>query len=269
LPGADLAADLELLTEAARQAAEVALGFFGARPRQWVKAGESPVCEADIAVDRLLRERLTAARPGYGWLSEETADTPERRGKRRLFVVDPVDGTRAFLAGSPEWMVALAVVEDGVPIVAALAEPVPGRLYAAARGGGAWRSATRLGVSAVPLPAAARVAGGKAQLDVPLPAFAETVPRIPSLALRLVRVATGEIDAAFASSGSHDWDLAAADLLVREAGGLVTDTHGRPLAYNGERTTQPHVMAANAGLHAAVLAAAGRAKAPDRRMRPG
>jgi myo-inositol-1(or 4)-monophosphatase len=117
-------------------------------------------------------------------------------------------------------------------------------------------------------PAAARVAGGKAKLDMPLPAFAETVPRIPSLALRLVRVASGELDAAFASSGGHDWDLAAADLLVREAGGLVTDTHGRPLAYNAERTTQPHVMAANAGLHAAVLAAAGRAKAPDRGARP-
>ena len=125
MPDAD-AADLALLAEAARAAGALALTFFGADPRQWTKAGKSPVSEADIAVDRLLHEHLTVARRDYGWLSEETADTPERLDKRRLFVVDPIDGTRAFLAGSPEWTVALAVVEDGRPTVGVVYAPVAG-----------------------------------------------------------------------------------------------------------------------------------------------
>src|SRR5438046_1303186 len=129
--------DLDLLVAAAREAAALALGFFGQDPQSWAKGATSIVSEADFAVDRLLIERLRSSRPEYGWLSEETADNPERLPKRRIFVVDPIDGTRAFLSGRSEWCVSLAVVEAGRPIAAALITPVLGGLYRAASGGGA------------------------------------------------------------------------------------------------------------------------------------
>ncbi|NLH79589.1 MAG: 3'(2'),5'-bisphosphate nucleotidase CysQ, partial [Phyllobacteriaceae bacterium] len=107
MPGADatLSEDLSLLAETARAAGDVALSFFRRDPAVWHKSGGSPVSEADVAVDRLLAERLCAARPAYGWLSEETADGPDRLERRRVFVVDPIDGTRAFLRGDEEWTV--------------------------------------------------------------------------------------------------------------------------------------------------------------------
>src|SRR5712664_1853384 len=118
--------DLDLLVAAAREAAALALTFFGQDPRSWAKGATSIVSEADFALDRLLAERLRTARPDYGWLSEETADNPERLDRRRVFVVDPIDGTRAFLSGRSEWCVSLAVVADGRPVVAVLLAPALG-----------------------------------------------------------------------------------------------------------------------------------------------
>ena len=108
-----LDADLELVRKAAREAGELAMRYFRRDPQVWMKAGNSPVTEGDLAVDRLLRDRLSAARPDYGWLSEETADSSERLSALRTFVVDPIDGTRGFIAGSAEWCVSVAIVEDG------------------------------------------------------------------------------------------------------------------------------------------------------------
>jgi myo-inositol-1(or 4)-monophosphatase len=267
LPDAD-AADLLLLVDAARTAGALALSYFGADPRQWKKGESSLVSEADIAVDRLLHARLTSARADYGWLSEETADTPERLGKRRLFVVDPIDGTRAFLGGSPEWTVALAVVEDGRPTVGVVFAPVPGDLYAARLGGGARRNDAPIRASAAEHPARARAAGAKAPLEVRVPAFGEMVPRIPSLALRMTRVAEGTIDAAFAAAGSHDWDLAAADLLVHEAGGRLTDITGVSPTYNRAATRQPSLVAAAPLLHRNVIDAFARHGGRSERDKP-
>ena len=129
--------DLDLLVDAAEAAGELALRFFRQNPKNWAKGLSSIVSEADIAVDQLLEESLSAARPDYGWLSEETTDNAERLSRQRVFVVDPIDGTRAFLAGDREWTVSLAVVEAGRPIVAALFAPALGALYRASAGGGA------------------------------------------------------------------------------------------------------------------------------------
>ena len=129
--------DLDLLVTAAREAGDLALRFFGRDPQSWAKGLTSIVSEADFAVDRLLADRLTPARPDYGWLSEETADSPDRLARRRIFVVDPIDGTRAFLSGRAEWCISLAIVEDGRPIAAALYAPVIGALFRAIAGGGA------------------------------------------------------------------------------------------------------------------------------------
>lgn len=240
----------------AREAGALALSFFGQTPKAWTKAGDSPVTEADIAVDRLLHQRLLAARPDYGWLSEETADSASRLSARRLFVVDPIDGTRGFIGGRTDWTVSLAVVDAGRPVAAALFAPVAGDLYAAAAGAGATRNGTPMAVTGTADPAQARVAGGKAKVDVPLPEFGEIIPRVASLALRIGLVAAGAIDGAFASVGSHDWDIAAADLLVTEAGGRLTDFTGTPPAYNRPHPRHPSLVAAGPGLHRALLAGA-------------
>lgn len=239
MPGAEPSAadraDQALLAAAVEAAAPIALGYFRADPQVWMKAGNSPVSEADIAVDRYLRERLRAARPDYGWLSEETADDADRLNRARVFVVDPIDGTRAYLAGRAEWAISAAVVEAGVPVAAALLQPVTGTLLVATRGGGAFDGDTALAVSTRSGLPGARVSGSKRFQDHPL--FSgrgmRSLPQIPSLALRLARVAQGVLDVAFAAPGAHDWDLAAADLLVREAGGTITDSAGAELVYNG------------------------------------
>jgi myo-inositol-1(or 4)-monophosphatase len=245
LPGVDLAnqdrADTALLAAAVEAAAPIALGYFRADPQVWLKAGNSPVSEADLAVDRYLKDRLCAARPDYGWLSEETADDPSRLQRSRVFVVDPIDGTRAFLAGKKEWAISAAVVENGVPVSGALLQPATGVLLVATRGGGAFQAGVELRVAATAGLAGARVSGSKRLQDHP--AFAGlgmvSVPQIPSLALRFARVAQGELDIAFAAPNAHDWDLAAADLLIREAGGTITDSTGAELVYNGAVPRHP------------------------------
>jgi myo-inositol-1(or 4)-monophosphatase len=140
LPGIDAAAfeaDLKLLEDAALEAGELALTFFGRDPETWFKGNKSPVSEADIAVDRFLGETLRAARPDYGWLSEETADDPIRLQHDRVFIVDPIDGTRAFLAGGDEWTVSVAVVDKGRPVAGAVYCPRRKEMFLAAKGGGA------------------------------------------------------------------------------------------------------------------------------------
>jgi myo-inositol-1(or 4)-monophosphatase len=245
------------MASAAREAATLALSYFQRDPTSWAKNGGSVVSVADMAVDALLKDRLRAARPDYGWLSEETTDTPDRRAARRVFVVDPIDGTRAFLAGRPEWMVSLAVVEGARPVAAALAAPVSGELYTATRAGGAWRDGQAVAVSAAHDPERATVASPKGGLDSRLPTFGTIVPRIPSLALRLTRVAEGKLDGALVSVDSHDWDLAGADLLIMEAGGRFSDFAGRPIAYNRATPRHPALVAGAPHLHAAILARLG------------
>jgi myo-inositol-1(or 4)-monophosphatase len=260
LPGADAAAvdraDTALLAAAVAAAAPIALGFFRADPRVWLKAGNSPVSEADLAVDAFLKTRLLDARPDYGWLSEETADDPARLTRSRVFVVDPIDGTRAFLAGKVEWAISAAVVEAGAPVAAALLQPATDTLIVATRGGGAYEAGVELRVSSRAALAGARVSGAKRLQDHP--AFAAlgmvSLPQIPSLALRFARVGQGELDLAFASPNAHDWDLAAADLIVREAGGAITDSTGAELVYNGAVPRHPALAAGPRRLGPAIAA---------------
>ena len=269
MPGADphwttfageLAADVDLLAEAAREAGEIALRWFRRDPTVWYKDGGSPVSEADLAVDRHLKQRLLAARPDYGWLSEETADGPERLDRARVFVVDPIDGTRAFVAGDEGWTVSLAVVEAGRPIVAALVQPATGAIWQAASGGGARRDGELLSIADRHDLAGARIAGPKKYLEhaaVRRIGFAET-RFVPSLALRVAQVADGRLDIAYGSSNAHDWDLAAADLLVQEAGGRLAVPSGEAIAYNRAVPRHPALVAAGPGLFEAARELLGR-----------
>jgi myo-inositol-1(or 4)-monophosphatase len=231
-----------------REAGTLARKAFGTPVRTWVKEHDSPVSEVDIAVNLLLKERLAAIVPEAAWLSEESEDDPARLDAPLVWIVDPIDGTRAFINGLPDWTVSVALVEAGRPVVAALYAPVTGEFFRAAAGTGATRNGTPIAATPGSTLAGTRMAGPKRVLDhIAAVAPALTIPpRIHSLALRLARVADGTLDAAFASSTSRDWDLAAADLLVHEAHGALTTLGGAPLAYN--RTSTVHDTLVAAGL---------------------
>ena len=133
----DLATDHALLLDAVREAGALALKYFRTDVESWDKSPDNPVSEADLAVDKLLRDKLMTARPGYGWLSEETADTPDRRTKSHVWIVDPIDGTRAFLRGTPQFAVSAALVVDEHPVSGAVFNPAQGEMFEAKKGGGA------------------------------------------------------------------------------------------------------------------------------------
>ena len=241
---------LPAIIAAAQRAGETAMGYFrhGARTSAGVqsKAGGSPVTEADHAVDRYLIEQLRGLDADAGWLSEETADTPERLGRSRVFIVDPIDATRAFMTGDPRWGVSIAWVVDGLPRLGVLAMPALGQTFTALEGKGAWIGDRRVRVSSAESLRNARVAGTVPMLE----RFARTgapvqpQPKVPSLAYRLAMVANGDLEAGFASTNAHDWDIAAADLIVHEAGGFLIDAQGRRPAYN--RPTPTHGILAAA-----------------------
>ncbi|MBB5752111.1 3'(2'),5'-bisphosphate nucleotidase CysQ [Prosthecomicrobium pneumaticum] len=247
--------DLLLIAAAAREAGAIALRYFRNNPRRWTKGVSSPVTEADIAVDDFLSARLRAARPDYGWLSEETADGPERLDRARVFVVDPIDGTRGFIEGDRRWTVSIAVVEHGRPVAAALYAPALDELFEARTGGGATLGGRPLALATPPALDAAHIAGPRRQaklLGTRAPDF------VPSLAYRIALVATGRIDVAIAGPNAQDWDIAAADLIVAEAGGLLADLDGAPPRYNRSDPRHPALVAAAPALQHAVAAALGR-----------
>lgn len=246
--------DLPLLREAAREAGAIAMGYFGQNPQVWMKGGTSPVSEADHAADAYLRRTLLAARPDYGWLSEETVDDPVRLSARRTFVVDPIDGTRGFLEGQRTWCVSVAVVEQGRTLAGVLECPALDESYWALPGQGAFRNGKRITVREPT--GTAEISGLKQLIDL-MPAEwqrrLKRAPYSPSLAYRLAMIANGSLDATFVKPNAHDWDIAAADLILREAGGQLLDRHGRAPLYAGE-VIRHGTLAAGSGELLAVLA---------------
>lgn len=248
--------DLALLESAVREAGGIARQFFGTDYKRWSKAGGSPVTEADLAVDKFLRERLLAARPGYGWLSEESTDNPARLTKRQVFVVDPIDGTIAFLKSRPHFTICAAIVTDERPGAGAVYNPMSDELYSAREGGGARRNGQPIHVSARAALEGCAMLGDRTQLSVaPWPAM--HVQNRNSVALRMALVADGSADAAVSLSAKRDWDLAAADIIVCEAGGTVTDLCGAPLRYNRPDALQPGLIASGPGMHAEIVSLIG------------
>jgi len=251
------AADLALLVTAAREAGEIALGHWRRDPEVWDKGGNDPVSEADFAVDRHLRERLLAARPGYGWLSEETPDSADRLGCERVFIVDPIDGTRAFVDGQETWAHSLAVTEAGEVTAGVVFLPAKNRLYAAALGEGARLEGALIAASPRTEAPGARVLANRTNFEpgnwtVP-PDDLERSFR-PSLAYRLALVGEGRFDAMLTLRDAWEWDIAAGALIAAEAGGIVTDRTGAPIRFNAPGARAPGVLAAAPGVHGALLA---------------
>lgn len=232
----DATSDLALLEGAARAAGEIARKHFGQGPETWQKGGgQGPVSEADLEIDEMLRRDLLAARPDYGWLSEETADTPERLTCTHVFVVDPIDGTRAFLEGQRTFSHSLAIVEHGMPVAAAIYLPMLDHLYLATRGGGATCDGAPIRVSGrTDLDGATMLATKSHVADTLWKGGCPPVKRHfrPSLAYRLALVAEGQFDAMVTLRPAWEWDIAAGALMVTEAGGTIADRTGAPLAFN-------------------------------------
>jgi myo-inositol-1(or 4)-monophosphatase len=248
---AQLRAPLEaIMRDAGELARETSRGPF----KRWTKGHDkSPVSEGDIAVNDFLFARLNSLAPGTAWISEETE---EEVGEHTLaWVVDPIDGTRAYISGRDDWTVSVALVEHGRPVLAALYAPVLEEMFLAVQGAGATLNGKPIAVSGGAELAGARFSGPKPYLER-LAALSPQIlpqPRIYSLALRLTRVAQGTLEGAFASHGSHSWDLAAADLLVHEAGGALTDFTGRSLSHNQPEAAHGALIAAGAARHRTLI----------------
>jgi myo-inositol-1(or 4)-monophosphatase len=257
IPHFDWQADLALITEAAREAGKVAMAHFGQSPEVWWKnEGRSPVSAADYAANRILEEILRHARPNYGWLSEETDDDPARLSCDTLFVIDPIDGTRAFLAGKDTWCVSVAVVHRGKPVAGILVAPSLGEEFTTTIDGPARRNGQDISVSTAGIEGSLKLASAQdmvASFSSVLRPRIERVDHIPSLAYRLALVADGRIDATLVKKSSHDWDLAAADLILARAGGSLTDLDGEALVYNRQEVTHPVLCAASRELLPALL----------------
>ena len=250
-----LARDVQLLQDTVREAGNLALSLFRTELKNWTKGASSPVSEADIAVNDLLEARLRTATPDYGWLSEESADDDERLGKHLVWIVDPIDGTRGYLAGREDWCVSVALVEEATPVLAAVFAPVTDEFFFAARGQGAMRNAEPILVTGGTTLDFARVAGPKPLVERLDPTRKDIIlhPRIASLALRLCRVAQGNLDAAFAGGQSRDWDLAAANLIVQEANGKMTALSGDAILYNRREVVHGVLVAAGHDRHASIV----------------
>jgi myo-inositol-1(or 4)-monophosphatase len=204
----------------------------------------------DLQVDAFLRERLAALDPEAGWLSEETVDDSDRIERRRLWVVDPIDGTRDYLRGRPGWCVSVALVEDRVPVLGVLSAPMRDELWTAQRGRGSFRNGQRLRVSP-----RAELAGARVPADT-LPKVDSDlvpVPRPNSIALRIAMVAAGEADLVATLRWGFEWDIAAAVLIAEEAGATVSGALGQPLAFNTSSGEAFGLMVATPGIHAAAV----------------
>ena len=243
--------DLELVTDAAREAGKIALRFFSGDYRRWNKPGGSPVTEADLAIDAFLKESLCRARPDYGWLSEESLDDPARLNARRIFMVDPIDGTVAFMKGKPHFTICAAVIEDGRPFCGVVFNPARDECFTAQAGQGA-----RLNGSAIHASGRTEIEGcrllGNRQVFAGWPPM--QIENFSSIAYRVALVAEGRFDAMISLTSKRDWDLAAADIILNEAGGQLVGADGKLLTYNLSAAAQNATIAAGRGLIEPLLA---------------
>jgi myo-inositol-1(or 4)-monophosphatase len=244
------AATLATLIEAARRGGDIALSYFRLNAHTAAavtyKTGGSPVTEADHAVDAALADILRAAFPAAAWLSEETEDDPARLARDTVIVLDPIDGTRAFVKGDPCWTVALALVRNGRPVAGVVHAPALNETFAAALGAGATLNGAPIHAAQFAALDGVQVGGPRGlrlALAVKAGFRAEPGPPSPSLAYRLVSVAAGRVEIGLSGAGSHDWDIAAADIILEEAGaGLHED--GGQVRYNQASTGHNALVAA-------------------------
>jgi myo-inositol-1(or 4)-monophosphatase len=257
-----LEADLTLLVQAAKRSGDIARAHFGNAYKKWDKdGGAGPVTEADLAVNAMLEESLQTARPNYGWLSEETADTQERQNVEHLFIIDPIDGTRSFIEGSKTWAHSLAIAQHGEIIAGVVYLPMRSMMFTATRGGGAFLNGDRLSLdTAAPVTddlSGAHILATKPNMQ-PQHWRGGKVPQFtrhhrPSLAYRLALIAEGRFDAMMTLRPSWEWDIAAGALIASEAGARVTTKNGKALKFNAPHPQLDGVLVAPEPMHQALF----------------
>jgi len=249
--------DLELLTTAAGTAGEIALRYFRKDPEQWDKGdGQGPVTQADMEVNAALEQTLRGARPDYGWMSEESADEPARLRAERVFIIDPIDGTRAFIDGNSAFAHSIAVAEAGRIVAGVVFLPALDKLYTAAEGQGATLNHAPIAVRRKDKLNGAQVLSNRAALERKhWPSGVPDVERVfrPSLAYRLCLVAEGRFDAMVTFRNAWEWDTAAGTLIAAEAGAAVSDGVGRAMRFNAPSRAHQGCIVAAPELHAALL----------------
>jgi myo-inositol-1(or 4)-monophosphatase len=240
--------------DVAREAGALSLQWLEKGAKAWDKSPGNPVTEADLAVNDLIARLLRSARPDYGWLSEETRDNPSDRAQARTWVVDPIDGTRAFVRGEPYFCISIARLEQKRPVVGVLFNPLTNELFGATAGGGAWLNGKPIRtMQTCAIEGCAMIIRPEIHERLKRhPAWPPTrilTPMPNSIAYRIALVAAGRWDAAIGLQKTNDWDIAAAALILAEAGGTATDGEGRSFAFNQDVTHHPGVVAAGASLH--------------------
>ena len=250
--------DLALLVDAAHRAGKIALHYWGNRPSVRDKGdGQGPVTEADIAVNDMLENTLRSARPDYGWLSEESPDDPARLSCEHVFIIDPIDGTRAFIDSDAGFAHSLAIARNGQVTAAVVYLPAKDRLYTASATASALRDHQPIHATGRADPEGSTLMTSKGNLDAEHwhgpPPHSRRLFR-PSLANRLCLVADGTADALLTLRPTWEWDIAAGSLIAARAGALVTDRHGNPPAFNRPRPQTDGLLVAPPALHARLSA---------------
>ncbi len=237
------------------EAGKIALGFAEKGARSWLKNDASHVTEADLAVDTFLKTHLPPLLPEAGWLSEESLDSPERLNRTMLWVVDPIDGTRSFMQNVPVWVISVALVAEGTPVLGIIYNPSRNEMFEAQAGNGARLNGEPLHISPCTMLEGASV-GGPVHMVEHLTKHHNMLAAewIHALAYRFANVAAGTMDLALSRGNAKDWDIAAADILLREAGGRLVDFEGRPPLYNQPVPAHPPLAAFSNSLAPALRA---------------
>lgn len=258
-----------------REAGSIARQYYGGDYRRWSKNRGEPVTEADLAIDNFLRKEFEAARPEYGWLSEETGTSAAKPGTARIFIVDPIDGTTAFLKQKPHFAISVAVAEHGRSVAGVVYNPILDEMFAAARAGGAHLNGAPIAVHDPAAIEGCRMLAARAILEHPAWSAPPLTPwpqmqveSRSSIAYRMALVACGRFDAAVFFTPKHDWDVAGGEVIIREAGGLVTTLEGDALRFNGPAAVQRSMVCAGPKLHALLLEKVKHVKLLERQDRP-
>jgi myo-inositol-1(or 4)-monophosphatase len=242
--------ELAIAEHAAREAGAAVMGLFKGKYDVREKSRNNPVTTADLEANRLIREIVHERFPGDGWLSEEDKDGGERLRRSRVWVIDPIDGTKEFIEGVPQFAVSIAFVQDEKPRAAVVFNPAKNRLYKAAAGHGAFLNDGVIHVTPREGVDGARLLVSRSEPQRKFRVFVERceIKPVGSIAYRLAKVAAGDGDGTLTFRSIHEWDICAGVLMVEEAGGKVVDGSGNDLLFNQREPRHRGVVAANTRL---------------------
>ncbi|MBN8649688.1 MAG: 3'(2'),5'-bisphosphate nucleotidase CysQ [Caulobacterales bacterium] len=248
--------DLELAKSAAIKTGDMVMTYFNKPIEVIEKSPNNPVTEADYKADELLQTILKVQRPEYGWLSEETKDDGSRFENSKIWMVDPIDGTRAFIKGLPHFTISIALIENGDAVLGVIYNPATGEMFNAAKNNGAYKNNKPILSSNSSQLSGAKMLGDKNMFSSkswPTQWPEMIIEQRNSIAYRMALVASGEFDAAIATAPKNYWDVAAGTIILKEANGKITDHKGQEFHFDRNLPLQKSLVASNLNLHTELL----------------